>query len=247
MNKISLSRSDYLISQKVIHWLMAFLIILDLNIAQKFGGEMELWDRLESRVDHATVGILVTVLFIFRIILRYMYGAPALPNSMPNWQKFSAKIGHYGLYFFITLLIFTGIASAYFTSDPIVVFGSLNLSSETDSQGVFQLIRGAHEFSTNAVIFLIFVHILASIYHHFIAKDKTTVKMLKFWKPVEVTYGAGITWNQWVFHPKGGNQSESSLKTIIESNSEDQRDAMGELYRKFTDQVIGSMAALGAP
>ena len=24
---------------------------------------MELWDRLESRVDHATVGILVTVLF----------------------------------------------------------------------------------------------------------------------------------------------------------------------------------------
>ena len=64
MNKISLSRSDYLISQKVIHWLMAFLIILDLNIAQKFGGEMELWDRLESRVDHATVGILVTVLFL---------------------------------------------------------------------------------------------------------------------------------------------------------------------------------------
>ena len=182
MNKISLSRSDYLISQKVIHWLMAFLIILDLNIAQKFGGEMELWDRLESRVDHATVGILVTVLFIFRIILRYMYGAPALPNSMPNWQKFSAKIGHYGLYFFITLLIFTGIASAYFTSDPIVVFGSLNLSSETDSQRAFQLIRGVHEFSTNAVIFLIFVHILASIYHHFIAKDKTTVKMLKFWK-----------------------------------------------------------------
>ena len=95
MNKISLSRSDYLISQKVIHWLMAFLIILDLNIAQKFGGEMELWDRLESRVDHATVGILVTVLFILRIILRYMYGAPALPNTMPNWQKLSAKIGTY--------------------------------------------------------------------------------------------------------------------------------------------------------
>ena len=154
---------DYYISQKLIHWLMAFLIILDLNIAQKFGGEMELWDRLESRVDHATVGILVTILFIFRIILRYKYGAPALPNSMPNWQKFSAKIGHYSLYFFITLLIFTGIASAYFTSDPIVVFGSLNLSSETDSQGAFQLIRGLHEFSTNAVIFLILAYKLLQI------------------------------------------------------------------------------------
>jgi len=72
-------------------------------------------------------------------------------------------------------------------------------------------------------------------------------KMLKFWKPVEVTYGEGITWNQWVVHPKGGNQSEASLKAIVESSAEDQRAAMGELYRKFTDQVIGSMAALGAP
>ena len=35
---------------------MAFVIMLDLNIAQKFGGEMELWDRLESREDHATMG-----------------------------------------------------------------------------------------------------------------------------------------------------------------------------------------------
>ena len=72
-------------------------------------------------------------------------------------------------------------------------------------------------------------------------------KMLKFWKPVEVTYGEGVTWNQWVFHPKGGNQNESTLKAIVESSAEDRRTAMGELYRKFTDQVIGSLAALGAP
>ena len=44
---------------------MAFLIILDLNIAQKFGGEMELLDRLESRVDHATVGTIITFLFVY--------------------------------------------------------------------------------------------------------------------------------------------------------------------------------------
>jgi cytochrome b561 len=31
---------DYLKSQKIIHWLMAVAIILDLIIAQKFGGEM---------------------------------------------------------------------------------------------------------------------------------------------------------------------------------------------------------------
>ena len=96
---------DYLRIQKIIHWLMAIIIMLDLNVAQKFGGEMELWDRLESRVDHATAGMIVTFLFVLRIILRYRYGAPNLPQTMPLWQTYLAKLGHFGLYFLMGLLI----------------------------------------------------------------------------------------------------------------------------------------------
>ena len=172
---------DYLRAQKVIHWLMAIVIMLDLNVAQKFGGDMELWDRLESRVDHATAGLIVTFLFILRIFLRFLYGAPSLPESMPGWQVVMAKTGHYGLYFLMGLLIVSGIASANFTSDPIVVFGTFNLSSEVDNSNMFNLIRGVHEFATNAIIALIVIHILAALYHHFIVKDDTTMNMTKFW------------------------------------------------------------------
>ena len=42
-------RADYAVTQKVLHWLMALLIMLDLIIAQKFGGEMADWDRFASR------------------------------------------------------------------------------------------------------------------------------------------------------------------------------------------------------
>ncbi len=172
---------DYLRIQKIIHWLMAIIIMLDLNIAQKFGGEMELLDRLESRVDHATAGMIVTFLFILRILLRYRYGAPSLPQTMPSWQTHLAKIGHFGLYFLMGLLIVSGITTANFTNDPIVVFGLVNLSSEVDNLYMFELIRGIHEFATNAIIALITIHILAAIYHHFIVKDDTTKNMLKFW------------------------------------------------------------------
>ena len=72
-------------------------------------------------------------------------------------------------------------------------------------------------------------------------------KIIHFGKRVEVTYGAGITWNEWVVHPMGGAQDEASIRIIIESNEEQRREAMGKLYRKFTNQVIGSLAALGAP
>ena len=172
---------DYLRIQKIIHWLMSILIMLDLVIAQKFGGDMELWDRLESRVDHATAGMIVALLFILRIILRYRYGAPSLPSTMPVWQTYMAKAGHYGLYFLMGLLIISGITTANFTTDPIIVFGLINLSSEVNNVEMFNLIRGVHEFATNAIIALISIHILAAIYHHFIAKDDTTKNMLKFW------------------------------------------------------------------
>ena len=71
--------------------------------------------------------------------------------------------------------------AANFTNDPIVVFGLFNLSSEVDNLYMFELIRGIHEFATNAIIALITIHILAAIYHHFIVKDDTTKNMLKFW------------------------------------------------------------------
>ena len=172
---------DYSKAQKVIHWLMAIIIILDLNVAQKFGGNMELWDRLESRADHATAGMVVTFLFILRVILRYLYGAPKLPSSMPSWQVFSAKFGHYTLYLLMAGLIITGITMAGFASDPIVVFG-VDMAFFSHNKNNFHLIRSLHEFFTNAIILLIVVHICAAIYHHFLAKDDTTSNMLKFWK-----------------------------------------------------------------
>ena len=172
---------DYTKTQKIIHWLMAIIIMLDLNVAQKFGVNMELWDRLESRADHATAGMIVTFLFILRIALRYFYGAPKLPSTMPTWQVVSAKLGHYSLYFLMAGLIITGISMASFASDPILVFG-IDLAFALHNQSTFHLIRDFHEFCTNAIILLIIIHIGAALYHHFFAKDDTTLKMLKFWQ-----------------------------------------------------------------
>ncbi len=72
-------------------------------------------------------------------------------------------------------------------------------------------------------------------------------KIIRFWKPVDVTFGESITWNQWIVHPKGGAQDEESMRIIIDSNKEEQRELMRILYRRFTEQVLGTLAALGAP
>jgi len=172
---------DYLKSQKIIHWLMAAAIMIDLNVAQKFGGEMQVLDRLESRADHATMGLIITFLLVLRIILRFRYGAPSLPNSMSKWQIIASQVGHYGLYILMGTLVMTGIISAIYASDPILVFNSYDLAFANHNDNAFRIVRGIHEFCTNAIIALIFIHILAAIYHHFVLKDSTTSNMSKFW------------------------------------------------------------------
>lgn len=177
-----MTRSDYTVAQKVVHWVMGLLVMLDLFIAQKFGREMELWDRLESRSDHGTVGTVVALLFIARLYLRYRHGAPPLPPGMMKWQVQAAKAGHFLLYFFIGVLILSGLTTAMNAADPVSLFGVFDITLGRDTEEVFQRVRPVHEFATNAVIALIVLHIGAALYHHFVAKDDSTRRMLRFWR-----------------------------------------------------------------
>ena len=79
----------------ILHWLIAIAIMLDLVIAQKFGGAMEDWDRFESRSDHASVGTLVAALFVVRLYLRLKHGAPSLPPEMSACQKLMAHLARH--------------------------------------------------------------------------------------------------------------------------------------------------------
>jgi len=72
-------------------------------------------------------------------------------------------------------------------------------------------------------------------------------KSIRFWKRVDITFGDSITWNQWILHPEGGAQDEASIQAIINLDPAEQRDTLKALYRRFTDQLMGSIEALGAP
>ena len=114
--------------------------------------------------------------------MRYKYGSPGYPDSMPRWQVISAKVGHYGLYFLMGGLIVTGLLTARYATDPILAFNMLNLTMGNGDLQIYNAIRFFHEVFTNLIIALIAIHIFASTYHHFIAKDSITLNMIKFWK-----------------------------------------------------------------
>ncbi|MGI9439115.1 MAG: cytochrome b [Parvibaculales bacterium] len=184
-------QKDYAVTQKVIHWLMGIFIMLDLFIAQKFGnflgdsaGFIAYYNetRFASRIDHATMGYILTFLFVLRIYFRSRHGAAALPDAMPKWQVLGAQAGHIGLYGLMGALLLTGIITASAASQPIVIFGFYDAAFATADESFFQSVRWLHELCTNLIIALIVIHIAAALYHHFIARDTTTRRMVTFWK-----------------------------------------------------------------
>jgi cytochrome b561 len=173
---------DYRVAQKVVHWLMALIIMLDLFVAQKFGGFMAVADRLESRGDHGSLGTILAVLLVVRVALRLIYGAPPLPVGMPQWQIVAAKLGHGLMYFAMLGLVTTGVISALNATDPVMIFQSVTLHIGNLDEDQFQFLRQFHEFFTYLMMALIGVHIVAAGYHHFVAKDDSTRRMLTFWQ-----------------------------------------------------------------
>ena len=62
-----------------------------------------------------------------------------------------------------------------------------------------------------------------------------------------MSVGVGITWREWVHHPKGGALSEIELQEVVDSEQDVRNQKMSDLFRRFTDQLMGSLSALGAP
>lgn len=176
-------QKDYAIGQKIVHWLMALLILVDLTVAQQFGGEMELDDRLQARVGHASIGIIILTLFIIRVVLRLRNGAPQFPDDMPGWQKSLASLTHIGFYVLLFVVIATGLLAAGNATDPISAFGALDLAVLGNSSAEqFQNVRMFHELSTKTLIALIALHLLAAVYHLLFLRDGRVTRMLQVWK-----------------------------------------------------------------
>ena len=94
----------------------------------------------------------------------------------------AARLGHGLLYFSIGFLIVSGLTTASNAASPIALFGRFDITIGQADETTFDFIRQFHEFTTQVVIALIVLHVLAALYHQFVAKDDTTRRMLRFWK-----------------------------------------------------------------
>jgi cytochrome b561 len=162
-----------------IHWFMLLLFIAVyacIELREMFPKGSDPREALKTW--HYMLGMLVLVLVWLRIAARFSGPTPDIRPKPPAWQELSAKLLHLALYALMIVMPLTGWLMLNAGGKPVPFFGlELPLLLGEDKQFA-KTLKEIHETVGYAGYFLIGLHTLAALYHHYVMRDNTLLRML---------------------------------------------------------------------
>ena len=154
-----------------LHWIMALMILMALFFGKVLLAPMPNDDpaKVEGLTGHMSIGIIVGVLLVIRLVVRVMSDKP------PHAQTGTAildKIGvatHWVLYGLAGLMVMSGLGTAFAAGLFPIVFGGSGDPIPANLQEFAP--RIAHGIVSTLLLLLVALHIAAALYHQFILKD----------------------------------------------------------------------------
>ena len=162
-----------------IHWLMLVLFVA-------VYGTVELHEVFEKGSDlrnlmmtwHFMLGMLVFVLVWLRLAARLSGPTPAILPEPPNLQQLASKLLHLALYALMIGMPLTGWLMLSAAGKPIPFFGLELPALIGESKNLAEQLEELHEVIGTTGYFLIGLHTVAALYHHYIVHDNTLTRML---------------------------------------------------------------------
>jgi len=155
---------------RVLHWLMAVLILAMLFIGVAMVSSLSDYHRLVS--IHKPIGALILVLVAIRLINRLLHPPPPLPAGMPAILRFAAHASHWLLYALMVALPLVGWGMLSAGGYPINLVGSFHLPPILPhSSALYALLRPAHTLLAYLLFATFLVHLGAALAHAFLFKD----------------------------------------------------------------------------
>lgn len=167
---------------RIVHWIMAVLVILMIIAGLVMTADVNrpLQDALF--IFHKSTGAILLLLIAFRIVWRLSHPAPPLPVSVPPIQQFAAHATHFGLYFFLVVMVLSGYVRVTTGGFPIELLNALGIPPFLPkAEKVAEVAKGIHAVAKNVLILLILMHVGAAAFHGLVRRDGVFSRM---WPPV---------------------------------------------------------------
>ncbi|NTX26448.1 cytochrome b [Burkholderia pyrrocinia] len=152
------------------HWAI-FLLVALAYLAIEIRGPKGSDSRVFWMNVHLTAGTFVLVLSVLRVLWRVVSRVPeAIPQAaLLRWLS---KLSHVALYVFIIAQPLLGIMMINLGGKPVSLdWLGVSFTLFGPDKALRPTIKAAHELIGNAFYFVIGLHALAALYHHFIRRD----------------------------------------------------------------------------
>ena len=158
--------TGYSVTQILIHWVVAFLVISQLVFSEGMedayhafikGKELSTADVISANT-HVIVGFLILALAAVRLIIRAVRGVPGTPAGQSGPKVWIASAMQVFLYLVLFLMPITG-ALAWF--------------------GGYATMAEIHAYAKPLIILAVLVHLGGALMQHYVAKTDVLVRMMK--------------------------------------------------------------------
>jgi cytochrome b561 len=167
-----------------LHWVAAVLIIGNLAFGLYMVDLPLSPAKLRYYSWHKWAGVTIFLLSAARVLWRVAHPAPALPASMPAWQRTAANASHHLLYVLFFAAPLTGWLFSSAAGFQTVYFGVVPipdlLAKDKELADALKLV---HRYVNYSLAALVVVHAAAALKHHLVDGDDVLARMLPFLPP----------------------------------------------------------------
>lgn len=178
---MSLATNDdrYNLASIILHWLMLLLIVgayaaIELReFFPKGSGPRE-----ALKMWHFMLGLSVFGLVWFRIAARLVWRSPRSAPEAPAWQHLAARVVHLALYAFMVGMPLAGWLILSAEGKAIPFFGLELPALVGANEPLAERVEEVHKLGGTIGYWLIGLHAAASLFHHFVVRDRVLIRML---------------------------------------------------------------------
>lgn len=161
------------------HWAMLVLLVavyacIELRDFYPRGSEL----RSALKQWHFMLGLSVFLLVWLRLALRFIGTTPGITPAPPVWQQRLAGLVHLALYVFMIGMPLLGWLALSAGGKSIPFFGLELPALVGRDEGLAGSVEDLHKTIGNVGYYLVGLHAVAALFHHYVVRDDTVSRML---------------------------------------------------------------------
>ncbi|MCP5159282.1 MAG: cytochrome b [Gammaproteobacteria bacterium] len=183
-----LETDRYALVQRLLHWLIAFLVLGALGVGMTLGflgfeGTQATFGKMMTNAlytGHKTFGVLILALMLLRLGIRSILGAPPYRSPLSGFERVASRAVHSLLYVALLLMPVLGWLATAAGGYPVQFFAWNLPGLISKDQALSEVLFSLHGMVGWVIVGLLVLHIGGAMQHWLIKRDGVMQRMSLF-------------------------------------------------------------------